>query len=493
MAAYQKKYLKRCMRKFFLLLFVPVLLYAQQTKESIRLNQLLEEYRKDKSLEHAIYSFCVLNAKTGKAVAEYNSRLSLSPASTLKILTTGAALGMLSPGYRYETRIQYSGSWDSVNGILNGNLIIKGSGDPSLHSQYFRKKDDTLQPTDVWAGILKTKGIKKITGDVIADASAFDDQIPNNWIWADMGNYFGAGACGAVSYNDNKYSLYYKSGNAGEKAEIDNIKPAVSNMSISSEVNAGGSDDNAFIYGAPFQQERKVYGTIPARQQQYEIEGSLPDPALYCAESLLGSCKHLGIVINGKARSSYRNAEKGKTVYTHKSPPLEKIIYYTNLKSDNHYAESLLKTLAQKKNGYGTTSGGCEVVLNYWKDRGVDTDGLFMNDGSGLSRSNGISTSQLAAVLAKIYRDSSIYIPFNASLPVAGLSGSLAGLCKGTFAEKNLRAKSGYITRARGYCGYVKTKRGEELCFSVLFNNYSCSASEVKTKIERLLELLPDL
>ncbi|MFL5752535.1 MAG: D-alanyl-D-alanine carboxypeptidase/D-alanyl-D-alanine-endopeptidase, partial [Bacteroidia bacterium] len=284
-----------------------------------------------------------------------------------------------------------------------------------------------------------------------------------------------------------------KTGPVGEKAKVNSIVPEIPGLNILSEVKAGGSDDNAYIYGAPFQENRKVLGTVPANQSNYEVEGSMPDPAFYCAYAFSNALRRAGIEVKGKAQSTYTAAEKGKTIYSHRSPSLEKIVYHTNLRSNNHYAETLLKTIALKKNGYGTTSGGCDAVLNYWKSRGVETDGLFMNDGSGLSRSNGISTYQQALVLAKIYRDSTIYRSFNASLPVSGVSGSLANLCKGTFCEKNMRAKSGYITRARGYCGYVKTKKGEELCFSVLFNNYNCSPAEVKGKMEKLLGLLVDL
>ncbi len=474
------------------LLLLSFAVSAQDHAGLQKVNALLEEYKNDKDLKPASYSFCVLNAKTGKVLCEYKSTIGLTPASTLKVLTTGAALGTLGNGFRYETKIQYTGTWDSTKGIIEGNLVIKGSGDPGLNSQYFKKKEDTLEIADTWAGVLKEKGIKKITGNIIGDASCFDDQIPANWIWSDMGNYFGAGACG-LSYSDNKYCIYYKTGAAGEKAQVLKVVPAVKNINLISEVKAGGNDDNAFIYGAPFQNERKVTGTVPPNQAAYEVEGSIPDPAAFCAQALYDACVEKGIEIKGSAKSTYTPAEKGKTIYIHKSPALEKLVYYTNLKSNNHYAESFLKTLACKKAGYGTTSAGCDAVLNYWKGRGVDVDGLFMNDGSGLSRSNAISTLQQASILAKIYRDSSIYKSFNASLPVAGQSGSLAGLCKGTFAEKNMRAKSGYITRARGYCGFVKTKKGEDLSFSVLFNNYNCSPSEVKAKIEKLLELMADL
>ena len=132
-------------------------------------------------------------------------------------------------------------------------------------------------------------------------------------------------------------------------------------------------------------------------------------------------------------------------------------------------------------------------MKDFWEQRGLTTNQLFMTDGSGLSRSNTVTTSYLAKLLSKIYKDKNLYDIINNSFPVAGKNSSLANLCKGSFAENNLRAKSGYINRARGYVGYVKSKSGKDLCFAVLFNNYNCTASEAKQRIEKLLIAFAEL
>jgi D-alanyl-D-alanine carboxypeptidase/D-alanyl-D-alanine-endopeptidase (penicillin-binding protein 4) len=136
---------------------------------------------------------------------------------------------------------------------------------------------------------------------------------------------------------------------------------------------------------------------------------------------------------------------------------------------------------------------GIDAVKNYWQKQGLNVDELYMVDGSGLSRADGVTTTFQASLLSKIYKDSTFYKAFNASLPVAGKSGSMSNVGKGKPIEGNMRAKTGYINRARGYAGYVKTKTGKELAFSVLFNNYNCSAKEAKTKIERFLVELSDI
>jgi D-alanyl-D-alanine carboxypeptidase/D-alanyl-D-alanine-endopeptidase (penicillin-binding protein 4) len=378
-------------------------------------------------------------------------------------------------------------------------LLIKGSGDPSFNSSYFFESDTAFITTI--ARKLKTKGLKKITGSLMADVSCFDNSIPSTWIWGDIGNYFGAGANG-LSYHDNKFSLFYNSGTMSSTAQLESILPSYfsKKISIQSNVISAGTEDDAFVFGDPNSYTRKVTGSIPPNKKHYEVEAQMPEPALFFLDQLQLELKKNNLsepgiqLISNENKPAKYTAGSDQLVYTHVSPKLEQIVYYTNVKSNNHYAESLLKTIGAVKSGkQGTTENGIQAVEKYWKDRGVDISGLHMADGSGLSRANTITTKIQATVLSKIYRDSLLYPSFNGCLPVAGKNGSMTSLCKGTFAENNLRAKTGYINRARGYCGYVKTKSGKELAFSVLFNNYDCSPKEMKLKIEKFLVALVDL
>jgi serine-type D-Ala-D-Ala carboxypeptidase/endopeptidase (penicillin-binding protein 4) len=477
-------------RSLLLLFLVPACLSNAQTS---KLNAEIESLKKDKALQHAVWSVSVMNTKKDTLIAEYNSNISLVPASTLKIVTTAAALSILGSDFIFETQLLYDGELDTVSGILKGNLFIKGGGDPTLGSEYFKDKKDSLTVLEKWAVILKAKGIKKIEGAIIGDAGIFEDNmVPSQWIWSDMGNYFGAGACG-LSYNDNKYKVLYKSGAPGTAASVIRIVPEIPGMQLVSSVTAGGSDDNAFIYGSPYSNYRSASGTIPANRNNYDIEGSIPDPALFCAQAFEQALKNIDVLVVKKATTvralketnEYKDPTK-KILHKHYSPTLDKIVYWTNLKSLNLYAEHLLKYIAYKKTGYGSGAAGTDIVTAFWKNKGVDTGGFFMNDGCGLARANAITTKTEAQILRLMTKDKN-YTAFYNSLPVAGKSGSLGSLCDGTFAENNLRAKSGYITRARGYAGYVKNKKGELLCFSVLANNYDCSPAEMKLKLEKIL------
>ena len=430
---------------FTFLFFAPCIFVSQNL-----LDEIVEFYKKDKDLQHASFGFCILDATTGKTIKEYNSDLALIPASTLKIVTTSAALGILGRDFTYKTNFYTFQKKDSVSGLNNYHLLVKGSGDPSFNSSYFYHNDSVFYTSMIQK--LKTKGLKKITGSIIIDASYFDNSIPSTWIWADIGNYFGAGANG-LSYHDNKFSILYNSGNNNTIAEIESIYPDYfsKKMSISSNVLSAGTEDDAFVYGDPSGYSRKITGTIPPNKKKYEIEAEMPEPALFFATQLQTELTKNNLVtsnlklVTNEIPSTY-SENYGQLIYTHTSPRLEKIVYYTNQKSNNHYAESLLKTIGATKVGkQGTTENGIKAIENYWKDRGVDVSGLHMADGSGLSRANTITTKIQAIILSKIYRDSLIYKPFNASLPIAGKNGSMSNLCKGTFAENNMRAKTGYI------------------------------------------------
>ena len=347
--------------------------------------------------------------------------------------------------------------------------------------------------------LLKKKGIKKIEGAIIGDASIFDENtIPAQWIWADIGNYFGAGASG-LSYSDNKYTLFLKSGAVGSKTIVTKKKPAIDGLKLINNVTSGGTDDNAFIYGAPYSDYREMQGTIPPNKNNYEVNGSIPDPALFCAQSLEHSLKSIGITITQKAttvrvlkeNNTYVDPAK-KNLLINFSPSLNEIVYWTNFKSNNLYAEHLLKYIAYKKNAIGRENEGTDIITAFWKNKGLDVNGFFMNDGCGLSRSNVITTKTETQILRWMANEKN-FSAYYKSFPIAGKTGSLDNFCERTCAKGNLCAKSGYITRARGYAGYVKNKTGEMLCFSLLANNYECTPQEMKKKLEKLLIAIAEM
>jgi len=466
----------------FCLLLFPVFASAQ-------LQEIINEWEKDKDLRNASIGFSVIDTRSGKTISEYHASTALVPASTLKVVTTGAALAILGNNFRYTTKLAYTGTFDKVTGIINGDLVIIGSGDPSLQSDYFNSENENL--TDKWAIALKEKGVKGITGTIIADASCFERTIPDQWIWGDIGNYFGAAPCG-LTFRDNKFGMFFNSGKQGEQAILSEIQqPYLKNkIEIRSDVSSNGDSDEAYVYGDPFGWKKLVSGTIPPERKNYQVEAALPDPALLCAESLFTSLTKAGIKCQSDVRTVYeKNDSLNYTLlYSHTSPTVDQLIYHTNLKSNNLYCESLLLTM-----GKGKRNAGINAVKKYWQTKGLDSTEVFMSDGCGLARSNVVTPQFLASVLSKTRRDSIAYKIISNSLPVAGKRGSMASVGNGSDIEGRLRAKTGYISRVRSYAGYVTSKSGKELAFAVIFNNYNCTPTQAKQKIERFLIALYSL
>ncbi len=464
------------LRKLLIFTLTPLLNFGQ-------MNKVLEDWKKDMDLASAGIGFCVLDAKTKTLVLEQNSQQALVPASALKLLTTYAALSKLGQHFRFETRLFYTGTLDAASGVLDGDILILGGGDPSLQSELYNKDNSLV--TDKWAKLIKEKGIKEIKGKVIGDASYFDRNIPGDWIWADISNYYGAIPNG-LSFLDNKFKIVYQTGPKDAEAKLLSYSPkyTTKTIEITSEVVSDGTTDQAVVYGDPSAYTKQVKGSLPPNKKQYEIEAALPDPALLCAEYLCKSLASFGVKCKTEqAVSRYTYVETGENrqfLFSHFSPDLDNLVIQTNLKSNNLFCESLLRAL-----GKGDAKKGLEAVLDYWSQRGLDLSSLNMKDGSGLARANTCSAALLANALQKIYHDTENYKLFYPSLPVAGKSGSMANIGKGKWIENNLRAKTGYMERVRAYAGYVKTKSGKDLCFAILVNNYTCSAAAMKEKIER--------
>ncbi|MBI3509634.1 MAG: D-alanyl-D-alanine carboxypeptidase/D-alanyl-D-alanine-endopeptidase [Bacteroidetes bacterium] len=484
-------------RRIFLFVFLAFVFLCAGTPASLQ--KEIDRLDSDSVLQHGSWGFCVMTADSGKIIAEKNSQRYLIPASTLKILTTGAALGLLGENFYYSTTLEYDGTFDSIHHVIHGNLYIHGSGDPSFYSKYFECKVDTCVSLFAQFRIaMNAKGIRSIDGNIIGDASCFDENpIPDDWQWSDLGQYYGAGTSG-LAYKDNSVKLFFNS-MYGDSCTLDSIFPKPDGVDYRSNVLADGKKDQALVYGAPFGNYFFVSGTIPPGKKNYEVDASDPEPAMQCAKDFLYELKASGFSVTGKATTVRRmkmennfQALPRRKIVAVNSPYLSQIIAATNINSDNTYAEQVLRTLGMLKGKAGTEEAGIQVVKNYWSSLAVDTSGLYMTDGCGLARSNGITPFVQATILQKIYSQK-YFNSFFESLPVAGKSGSMTSLGKGTAAENNMHAKTGYINRARGYAGYVRTKSGKLLCFSLLANNYDCDPKVMKRKLEKILVAMAEL
>ena len=428
----------------------------------------------------------------GSFVIDLNGKKSLIPASTTKLLTTGVALHSLGPDFRFETQLQQEGEIDVETGVLNGNLIIKGGGDPTLAQggwdELFRK----------WAGVVKRAGIHRIQGSVIGDASHFTvEQRSGGWTWKDLGNYYACGASGLCFY-ENTFQIAFRPGKSGQSAKFLHTRPELPDAVFHNEMRTGpvGSGDQGYIYGAPYSHEFYLRGTVPAGSQRFTIKGALPDPALTCARHLSQALVSHGIAVGEPAttvRLSKHKPHPEPVVLTReKSVPLQELIAKTNHKSINLHAECLLRSMGKKASESGSYTSGVQAVEAFFRTHELTTTGLALHDGSGLSPLNLITPRQLAFFL-RVMAQSDHSELYRQSLPVAGRSGTLKSVARGTAAEGRIHAKSGTLKRTKCYAGYVATSSGHHYAFALMINHYAKAYSHVKPGIERVFVSIASL
>ena len=443
----------------------------------------------------ASFSLVVKDVQEGRTVYCYDTDRLQSPASVLKTVATATALEILGEDYRYPTTLEYDGILE--NGTLEGNLYIKGSGDPSLGSSHFAPGQNKFLST--WIAALQKAGIKHITGSVISDESIFDTEgVSIKWLREDMGNYYAPGSYG-ISIFDNMYKLSLQTGAAGTRPVLKGTEPDIPFIRFKNYLKAAPvSSDSAYIIGAPLDDVRYLYGVLPANREAYVLKGDIPDPALYLARYLTDQLQQKGIRVDGSP-SCYRieveenRWKKGerKEIVTTYSSTLREIASVCNHVSHNLYADALVKTVGlqykPRRNEMISSFGrGVQVVKEYWEKKGLDVFPLRMNDGSGLAPADKVSAGFMGELLVYMATESAVSDAFIASLPQAGIEGSVRNFLKGSKLQGKARLKSGGITGVRSYAGYI-TKDGKTYAVAVFSNNYSCPMSRMTRALEKLL------
>jgi D-alanyl-D-alanine carboxypeptidase/D-alanyl-D-alanine-endopeptidase (penicillin-binding protein 4) len=456
------------------------------------------ELQNSELVRHGMISVCVKSAKDGQVIFALNQERSLPSASTLKLVTTATALSLLGGDFRYQTFLEYDGviSHDT----LNGNLYLRGTGDPSLGSDRFKDYPGAGKLAARWASAVAKSGIKYIKGRVIGDESFFEgNMVADSWIYADLGNYYGAGANG-LNFNENLYKIKFKPGTGiGDPTLTLGTEPTVRNLNFTNYVLTGekGSGDQVTIYGTPLNNNIILRGTVPAGFASFTVKGSLPDPAGYAAgllkETLTGASVSI-LEIPDSLVAPGRVMGPRKQLDEYKSPPLRELCQQTNWWSINLYADSFARLIGKRLNGQSDYSAGAESMGNYWRTRNADMRGFYAKDGSGLSPSASLTTQNLTEVLSVASRDKNLFPDFYKSIGVLGQNGTVRNLGKGTKAAGNIRAKSGSIEGTRAYAGYVTAKSGALLSFALIAHKYQQDGSRVVSEeLVRLMALLAEL
>jgi D-alanyl-D-alanine carboxypeptidase/D-alanyl-D-alanine-endopeptidase (penicillin-binding protein 4) len=464
--------MKRNLMSIVSSLFMVMISFAQTVPQ--KLQSAYTAFEKDSQLKYATISLYVTDAQTGQVLIDKNSRKALAPASTLKVITAAAALDILGKDFTYKTDLGYDG--DIKNGMLNGNIYVLGSGDPTLGSWRWTQTGDS-EILKTWTNEIRKLNIQRIRGYLLTNTSGFAYKaIPDGWIWQDIGNYYGAGSY-PINWKENQFDLLLRSEHKiGGLVEVFNKNGEAADYVNELKAAARGSGDNAYIYP-----DNSVSGTIPVGEKSFKISGASADPVndllLDFSFALMAADIQSEPRYGGYARHTFSNDASDlrfvKKFYTHYSPPLDSIIYWYLQKSVNLYGEAILKTLAFEKKGIHSTDSGIVVVKEFWKQKGIDPDAIGMVDGSGLSPQNRVTAHSMVEIL-KYARGRSWFPYYFNAFPL----------------NNNMRMKSGTIRGVKGYCGYHKAQNGKEYIFAFLVNNYTGSPAALVNKMFRVLDVL---
>lgn len=421
---------------------------------------------------------------TGDTIDAFRANSVIPPASTMKLLTTATAVELWGGDYHIETPITYDGY--IRDGVLHGNLYIEGRGDPTFGSRYVGSRNFLYR----WARQLRQIGIKRITGNVVADASYFDgDALNPSWLWEDAGNYYAPGVF-ALSYLDNTMNIVLRSGPIGSVAEVLHTTPHVPEIEFENHIRCTHiSYDGAFVHGVPYSNRRYLVGSVPSNRQTFGVKGDLPNPSLILARDFVTVLNVSSIEVGGVATYLSEQPIKRSSrteLFVHQSEPLSEIIRHTNHESDNLYAEMLFRIFGSKYTTPCTIHNASDFVRDYWRNRGVGLRSAKLLDGCGLAPQNAISPAMYVQLLRYMYGSKNKDV-FLASLPCSGESGTLSSFLRGTALHGKVCAKSGTIGGTKNYAGYIFLPDGRVWVFAVMVNSANCKTRKIQRVIEQYL------
>lgn len=422
------------------------------------LNQKITAMFSDPVMRNANWGLAVYDPKNKKMIHSYNENVSLIPASTTKLLTTETAMAILGKDFQWTTQLEYSGNIDE-QGALHGNLYIIGSADPSLGTGRGGAATYSAIINDFTFSI-KDLGIKRIKGDIVLKTAIFKNNknniLPANIVWKNDKNYF----LPMGSTND--------------------TDPRQEKLIPSKKV-----ENQKMVYLSPYT-ENLVY---TEKFGGSYLSTKMPDATFYLGNNLKSNLTRNGIITEGVVvdRSHPQpHEEERKKIMAYQSPKLEELVYFINQTSNNAMSEALLKTTGFYKKGDFSLDTGKATVNKHLSRKSFEFQGFNFADGSGLSRSNVVTPVSQVKFLSSLMNEK-YFDSYFKSLPIAGQTGTLKSSFQNSESYGQIFAKTGTLNRVKTLAGYVRTKTGKLLTFSLLINNYNGSVAQVKQKMESIL------
>lgn len=403
----------------------------------------------------------IVSLTRGDTLFAQNADAMMQPASTMKMYTSAVALDRFGPEYTFRTPVVRDGQV-GADGTLNGNLYLRGVGDPSLSSRFWHDQN----PMDVLARQIADAGVKRVHGDIVGDATAFDDKlVPDGWKTSYLGSAYAA-RVSALSLNENVVWVVVQP--SGKKAAV-SLEPASTAISVESSVRLTGGSGGSISASRRPDGTISVRGSIGANSAPRKYSLVVDNPPLFAAGALRASLQRLGIAADGPTRLA-ATPSSATEIAAVASPPLAQIIGEMDRESINVVAELLFRAAARSPNQIGSAETGLANLRAFLtKKVGAPANVVDVADGSGLSQLDRVTPRSMVELLG--FAHQADWGPvFHAALPVDGESGTLKRRAKATPARGNLHAKTGTTNTVAALGGYVTAKDGEVLAFSLVYN-----------------------
>jgi serine-type D-Ala-D-Ala carboxypeptidase/endopeptidase (penicillin-binding protein 4) len=446
------------------------------TPQGAALAGAIDRILADEKLDGAAASVVVREAESGKVLYEHRSDSRLMPASNTKLVTSLAATALLGPDHRFRTDVLADGPRRGK--VLHGDLYLRGTGDPTMLAKDY----------DRLAADLADAGIKRVTGDLVADDTRFDEQrLGRSWAADDESAYYSSQISPLTVAPDTDYdagTVYIEASPGAKPGDAPQVTLTPPNDYVTLDVRgttvAGGEEDTLSIEREHGNNTIVISGDIPVGADPTTSWTAVWEPTGLAAAVFADALADHGVRVRGETRLGEAAPADTEVLAAHDSMPLKDLLVPFMKLSNNNHAEVLTKAVGHEVAGEGTWDAGLEAVADHLAKEGVDTDTFRQVDGSGLSRMNVIPGAEFAQLLVSV-RDAPWFDAWYASLPVACkedrmVGGTLRSRMCDTPAAGNVHAKTGSLTGASGLSGYVTDADGRELVFSILLNNYLASS-----------------